>query len=513
MTLGVVALAGSGCRAIVLDGLSDAGAAQDQNHTALAMRYADVPSNSLPYSFLPNNGPPNDGPPTDPNSLVLFFVNPGQQCAHPGIGSNCSQGGMGVCAAGPSQQFVLLIPPELDKPGLINLDDSRIGYEVDVATPGWGGGGGGGRGDASGTLNIVSSDETSLSVVLSGTGPAMYTSGGSQPAPTDVATFDGTYTVCRCDSPPPGSLSAPPDSGSPPDANASTGSTALAMRLSDAPSGAMQPPGMSSLDPNSLVLYFANVGQQCAAPSVSSMCPSGSGPGGEPTYAAVPTQQLTLVIPPELDSQGVIDLQADQIPFAEVFANPDCSGGGGGGSAYSGTLNIVSSDQTTLSVVLSGTPDSFDGTYTVARCDAPPPPPTPIATIAIRGSNLPAGCAPGSTADPNTLFIFFGTASETCDNPWASIDSTVTSRGLIALPSSLQTSGVLQLSSSAIAASYPLPVTATLATCTAPSEAFTQGTVDIVSVGATDVQFRVSGVGNTATAPGFDGLYDATLCP
>jgi len=45
---------------------------------------------------------------------------------------------MGVCAAGPSQQFVLLIPPELDKPGLINLDDSRIGYEVDVATPGWG---------------------------------------------------------------------------------------------------------------------------------------------------------------------------------------------------------------------------------------------------------------------------------------------------------------------------------------------------------------------------------------
>lgn len=129
MTLGVLALAlaGGGCRAIALDGLSDAGAGQAQNHTALAMRYADVPSDSMTFTTI-------GASPIDPNSLVLFFVNPGQQCAHPGIGSNCPQGGTG-CAAVPSQQFVLTIPPELDKPGLIDLYDSRIGYEGDYATP------------------------------------------------------------------------------------------------------------------------------------------------------------------------------------------------------------------------------------------------------------------------------------------------------------------------------------------------------------------------------------------
>jgi hypothetical protein len=401
MTLGVLAIAGSGCSAVVLDGLRDAGAGGElgeetgttdqltpqpvveagpnptEVHTALAMRYADVPANTLGQIL----GPP-DGSVTDPNALVLFFVNPGQQCSHPGIASTCpgqapSATGMATYATVPSQQYILVIPPALDQPGLIDIPANDILSLTSVATPSCNGGGGGGGG-GSGTLNIVSSDDTTLSVVLSGTGPALSTGSTGQTSSTDVSTFDGTYSVYRCDAPPPAPAPTAGDASAP----ATASSTALAMRLSDVPNPAftapeLLPPQMLSGDPNSLVLYFSNVGQQCASPVVPPTCQPGPvGPSGQ-AGAPVATQQLMLVIPPNLDAPGLIDMQADQIPFAESAASPTCNGsaGGGGGVVFTGTLDILSSDPTGLSVVLSGTgagtsnSKSFDGTYTVLRCD------------------------------------------------------------------------------------------------------------------------------------------------
>ncbi len=107
---------------------------------------------------------------------------------------------MATYATVPSQQYILVIPPALDKPGLIDIPANDILSLTSVATPSCNGGGGGGGG-GSGTLNIVSSDDTTLSVVLSGTGPALSTGSTGQTSSTDVSTFDGTYSVYRCDAP------------------------------------------------------------------------------------------------------------------------------------------------------------------------------------------------------------------------------------------------------------------------------------------------------------------------
>jgi len=113
-----------------------------------------------------------------PDGLVLYFSNAVEQCAQPvidlKIGVNCDKAGI--------WQFILTIPPELIKPGLINLN--TIFFSKSTILADCGGGGGGGIGHW-GTLEIVSSDETSLFVKLRGAGDQHWP-------------VDGDHTVQRC---------------------------------------------------------------------------------------------------------------------------------------------------------------------------------------------------------------------------------------------------------------------------------------------------------------------------
>jgi hypothetical protein len=125
---------------------------------------------------------------------------------------------------------------------------------------------------------------------------------------------------------------------------------------------------MTNLDPNALVLFFSNEPQTCTAPILGFIAPQ-------------PTWQFAVVVPPELNAVGTINLSDPANQCSSDRASPN----GGGGTCGSdepgickGTLQINSIDDTTLSVPLSGVPDgmgffandwiSFNGTYTVERC-------------------------------------------------------------------------------------------------------------------------------------------------
>ncbi|WP_437850566.1 hypothetical protein [Sorangium sp. So ce363] len=139
----------------------------------IALRGSDVVPGSLPFTGSP--------PPWEtPDALVLYFSNAVEQCAQPVIdlkvGVNCDKAG--------TWQFILTIPPELNKPGLIDLSAMHIPFSKSVILSGCGGGGGSGPGHW-GTLEIVSSDETSLFVKVRGAGDQHWP-------------VDGDYTVQRC---------------------------------------------------------------------------------------------------------------------------------------------------------------------------------------------------------------------------------------------------------------------------------------------------------------------------
>ncbi|XXT25243.1 hypothetical protein WME94_27295 [Sorangium sp. So ce429] len=115
-----------------------------------------------------------------PDALVLFFSSEVQQCADPVIDMQ-----IGVtCDIAPAWQFILMIPPELNKPGLIELSDIRIGFHKETMLLDCGGGGGMGTGH-NGTLEIVSSDETSVVVKVRGVGD-------------DHWPVDGDHTIPFC---------------------------------------------------------------------------------------------------------------------------------------------------------------------------------------------------------------------------------------------------------------------------------------------------------------------------
>ncbi|WP_437813984.1 hypothetical protein [Sorangium sp. So ce1078] len=136
----------------------------------------------------------------------------------------------------------------------------------------------------------------------------------------------------------------------------------IAMRAGDAPPDLSDRFfGPSGVDPDSLVLFFSSVVQECARPFVAIRCDN------------APIWRFILIVPPELDAPGLIDLSDPRIGFDESFAYPDCSGGGASGTGFQGTLEIVSSDETSLFVKLRGASDetlSLDGDYTVERCGA-----------------------------------------------------------------------------------------------------------------------------------------------
>ncbi|WP_437522061.1 hypothetical protein WME79_30545 [Sorangium sp. So ce726] len=115
--------------------------------------------------------------------------------------------------------------------------------------------------------------------------------------------------------------------------------------------------------PDALVLYFSNAVEQCAQPVIDLKI------GVNCDRAGI--WQFILHIPPELNKPGLIDLYTMQILFSKSVILSDCGGGGGMGPGHRGTLEIVSSDETSLFVKVRGAGDQnwpVDGDYTVQRC-------------------------------------------------------------------------------------------------------------------------------------------------
>jgi hypothetical protein len=140
---------------------------------------------------------------------------------------------------------------------------------------------------------------------------------------------------------------------------------AIALRGSDVVPGSLyftsSPPPWET--PDALVLYFSNAVEQCAQPVIDLE------PGVDCDKAG--TWQFILMIPPELNEPGLIDLSAMHIPFSKTVLFSPCGGAGGSGPGHQGTLEIVSSDETSLFVKVRGAGDEnwpVDGDYTVQRC-------------------------------------------------------------------------------------------------------------------------------------------------
>ncbi|WP_437931284.1 hypothetical protein WMF37_19320 [Sorangium sp. So ce291] len=77
------------------------------------------------------------------------------------------------------------------------------------------------------------------------------------------------------------------------------------------------------------------------------------------------------MIPPELNKPGLIELSDTRIRFRKQTILPDCGGGGGWGNAHWGTVEIVSSDETSVVVKVRGVGDNnwpVDGDHTIPFC-------------------------------------------------------------------------------------------------------------------------------------------------
>jgi hypothetical protein len=287
------------------------------------------------------------------------------------------------------------------------------------------------------------------------------------------------------------------------------------MRAGDLPPGTA--PWSGTPDPDALVLLFASKAQQCAAPWFN-------GTLQPPPCTAPGWWQAALLVPPDLDRPGPVDLSDPWIAWAatEVFAN--CQGGGQEVSQgrVGGTLDILSSDPGSLSVELSGGVNAvtfatvIDGAYTVQRCDAAPPAAAPTPAIAILGANLPAvdgGVDGGATPDPTALYVILGAPLATCQDPLPNIDCQNTWRMVFSLPASLQHPGTIELTDPAIAATAARsgdPASPPCATLRAP---FTPGTVQIDSIDATGISFSVYQAHFPHPGIDADGLYAASICP
>ena len=118
--------------------------------------------------------------------------------------------------------------------------------------------------------------------------------------------------------------------------------------------------GGAGIDPNTLYVFIRNDDSAtCTDPLRTVACNE---------------WEVTVAIPPSLQTPGTIQLDDPRLISVMSVSGPNDGANDcwfGGGSFFSGTIEIVSIDQNALRVVLANTDDyefDADGTYDVPRC-------------------------------------------------------------------------------------------------------------------------------------------------
>ncbi len=253
-----------------------------------------------------------------PDALVLSFGNVEQAC---GISSPFDPLS-GPCVAADQWQLLLSIPPELNRPALIDLADPRIPWSYSIRMPNCGGGTGQGTGGYMGTLEIVASDAASVTVKL------------RDVSPTTPPLFDGDYVAARCGTVP------PPFAPTPAVAVHGSGLTG------DPSSGTGATP-----DPDALYVFLGTTPGTCADPA--------------PTVDCLTNRQMVLSLPPALQVPGDVALTDPQLDAMYTAPENSC----GAAAPASGTVTITSIDDTQMTLRIYGSEwAAFDGDYVVTLC-------------------------------------------------------------------------------------------------------------------------------------------------
>ncbi|WP_437972175.1 hypothetical protein WMF04_24045 [Sorangium sp. So ce260] len=320
------------------------------SRSAIAVRFGDlledpfnrlVLMNGMQFRRLPH-----------PDALALFFSDSGQECSRPLIG----QGPDGLIlppATYTFWQLALFIPPELNRAGLIDLRDTRItsyGIVWDSLRGGNTAVGAGSGGFFGGvdekTLEIVSSDASSVSVKLFYGTPPWRLEFNGEPYKPDLD-LGGDYTATYCGDPP---LPSPPSPG-----RAIPGAALAA------------PPGGPTPDPDALHLFLGSAAESCADPWSPLACTGAS--------------RVTLSLPPAHQKPGILDLTDPAIAASFSFTYPasaDCASGEPVTGVFDGgTIEILSIDASGVSCRVYGSHTGLtpgfgvfdaDGLYTASSC-------------------------------------------------------------------------------------------------------------------------------------------------
>lgn len=128
--------------------------------------------------------------------------------------------------------------------------------------------------------------------------------------------------------------------------------------------------GVTSSDPDALLIFFGSRGQSCADPVIQL-----ASPGATPAVCAGQAfWQAAFIIPSALAQPGIVDLSSPDVSWYQATWKAACGGGSGHGPGMTGmgTLEIVSIDASTVEVKLNLLqPSSFgtqNGDYTATIC-------------------------------------------------------------------------------------------------------------------------------------------------
>jgi hypothetical protein len=274
----------------------------------------------------------------DPNGLVVMIASDDLSCDAPpssvfDLGGDCPNGGAHIV------RFTLA--PEQQAVGVYSLQ-SLNGFADEILENGDGTCGFGGGTFWDGQVEVTAVHADTIEITVSGTNPL---SGES---------IDGDYVVPRCSDDPP-----------PPPSNAlaifredippydPTGTTAVSVSSG----GGGDPPG------DDLILVASSASPQCSDPYGSPGCAA----DGWAVFVSLPAAYQT---------PGVYSLSDPAINshFSMSFTENGQCAGGGGGSYWDGSIEVVSIDAEGVTFVLSGTAaiglgfGNADGSYGAPIC-------------------------------------------------------------------------------------------------------------------------------------------------